>query len=163
MSSQSHSSNQDDNTHTVFGGTLELAVAVSSVMEFAASGLTCPTRQGAFEVDPIVVFKNMLSRGTERGPDPEGTPEHSSHTDSRRVTPGEASIKNLGWTDLLSVKKFRVERGVVVLNAHDRAGWLVSMVGLNTPGKTVSQRRGRSDLSTYRLNTNDTIILSTLA
>ncbi|KAI4237653.1 MAG: hypothetical protein LQ352_007929 [Teloschistes flavicans] len=108
-------------------------------MEFAASGLTCPTRQGAFEVDPIVVFKNMLSRGTERGPDPEGTPEHSSHTDSRRVTPGEASIKNLGWTDLLSVKKFRVERGVVVLNAHDRAGWLVSMVGLNTPGKTRSR------------------------
>ena len=111
----------------------------------------------AFEVCPITVFKNILRRGTEstRHDNPVGLPRSD-------VANGEVLMKTLGWIELLSLKKYRVKGGVVILNAHDRAGWLISMAGLAAPGKTVFQRLGGVDLSLCQIESEDTVLLSTL-
>ncbi|CAF9911828.1 MAG: hypothetical protein HETSPECPRED_000458 [Heterodermia speciosa] len=111
----------------------------------------------AFEVHPIIVFKNILHRGTESMP-------HDNPAGLQRsgVASGEVLMKTLGWIELLSLKKYRVEGGVVVLNAHDKAGWLVSMAGLAGPGKVVFQRLQSVDLSLCQIESEDTVLLSTL-
>ena len=114
----------------------------------------------AFEIDPITVFKNLLSRGTESG-------IHLSNDKRKALTQsgvakGEVLMKTLGWMELLSVKHYRVKGGILSLNAYDKVGWLVGMAGLSVPGKTVFQRLKDVDLSVCQVEDEDTVILSTL-
>ena len=114
----------------------------------------------AFEIDPIAVFKNLLRRGTESGI--QLSSDKREALMQSRVSKGEISMKALGWMELLSLKSYRVEKGVVLLNAYDKAGWLISMAGLSIVGKTVFQRLKEVDLSICQVEDGDTVILSTL-
>lgn len=114
----------------------------------------------AFEVNPIIVFKNLLSRGTESGIQLSND-KRKALTQSG-VAKGDISMKALGWMELLSVKHYGFNGGISLLNSYDKVGWLIGMAGLSVPGKTVFQPLEDVDLSVCQVEDEDTVILSTV-
>ena len=119
----------------------------------------------AFEIDPIIVFKNILARGTEAErsrveSDPSSVILPYSNQRQANIVP--TSIKEIGWMDLLSLKTFRMSGTIGLVNAFDSPGWLVGIAGLVMPGQVVFQRLGEIDWEMCSIENEDTVILSTL-
>ena len=92
----------------------------------------------AFEIDPITVLRNILTRVTEAERSRVESDPRSEI--SPYSTESEANVKEIGWTRLLSLKIFGMIDRIGLVNAFDSPRWLVSIAGLATPGRAVFQR-----------------------
>ena len=117
----------------------------------------------AFEIDPIVVFKNILGRGTEaEASRVESDPQNEISPNSTESEAGIKGIKEIAWTDLLSFKRFRTVDIIGLVNTFDSPGWLIGVAGLAQPGRVVFQRLENIDWDMCPIENEDTVILSTL-
>lgn len=111
----------------------------------------------AFEIDPLVVFSNILRRGVYHR---EILSDRCSEKLTMTVLQQKGwGLRQISWMELLSLKSYTVEKGVVVFRVYNDPAWLICIAGCVPAGQAVLQRSTEIQWESCQIEEGDTVIL----